>query len=237
MEKSQFAGQFYPTNYDVAMCMPMMEMATNKFKFMPEAMYVYNVGTQMNDWTVNRENVCTFGRILRDKKPYDQLFSPRHFHPAKFLYDDPLIISSATDFSDLVSILNNSDQEYVCISKNQSHTFSQLQMQRATHELERTFARVVYFMGSINRNLFPMVKIDRGVYAAQYKWFKDMMHQPDFFEPCLVRKNDLHAIIEKHSMSSLDELYQSLAKLYKLPKQVALFYLPKTLSKAVCYII
>lgn len=68
-----YQGQFYPMTGDVAMMLPMIEMAGNHCKFIPQILYVYNRETQLNDNKVNKELQCKLYTNLRSQKPYEKL--------------------------------------------------------------------------------------------------------------------------------------------------------------------
>jgi len=66
-------GKFYEISYDQAMMLPLLEMAGEKAKYIPEVLYVYNTG---NPNAVNKTRMekqhNTMLRI-REKKPYERL--------------------------------------------------------------------------------------------------------------------------------------------------------------------
>ena len=49
IEDMFYEGKFYQMTYDLALTMPMMEMASNRHKFIPDILYIYNEATPIND--------------------------------------------------------------------------------------------------------------------------------------------------------------------------------------------
>ena len=68
-----FYGKFYPTNADVAMMFPMLEMAGDRFSFIPEVLYIYNTGTPLNDIKTKCDLAKICGREIRRRRPYERI--------------------------------------------------------------------------------------------------------------------------------------------------------------------
>lgn len=66
-------GLFFPTNCDIALFLPMMEMAGIHFKFIQKILYIYNDGTSYNDVCVNNRDLYYFGSFIRKKSKYPTL--------------------------------------------------------------------------------------------------------------------------------------------------------------------
>lgn len=64
---------FYSMTWDIAMMMPMIEMAGNRHQFIDEILYVYNDTNIINDDKINKQLQSYLSRILRSKKPYQKL--------------------------------------------------------------------------------------------------------------------------------------------------------------------
>lgn len=64
---------FYPMSWDVAMMIPMLEMADGKFKFIPHILYVYNCFTPLNDHKIDPLFQFNLDRQIRSKKPYEPI--------------------------------------------------------------------------------------------------------------------------------------------------------------------
>lgn len=71
-----YEGNFYPMAWDVAMLMPMCEMAGNRIKFIPDVLYVYNLSNPINDEKVNRALQMKLDSMIRKKEKYAFLDSP-----------------------------------------------------------------------------------------------------------------------------------------------------------------
>jgi len=66
-------GNFYEMSYDQAMMLPMLEMAGEKARYIPEALYVYNT---INPLAVNKTRAEKQHKLMleiRNKKPYNRL--------------------------------------------------------------------------------------------------------------------------------------------------------------------
>lgn len=67
-------GEFFPIAYDVAMMMPLLEMAGERHKFIPQVLYIYNRETPINDDKVDgRNKQRLYDRIARKKPRYSRL--------------------------------------------------------------------------------------------------------------------------------------------------------------------
>jgi glycosyltransferase involved in cell wall biosynthesis len=73
VEDLKFEGDFFAMTYDLAMMMPMMEMAGFHHKFIPDILYVYNEGNPINDHKVSEELQLKCDRIIRSRSPYQKL--------------------------------------------------------------------------------------------------------------------------------------------------------------------
>lgn len=70
-----YEGRFFPMAWDLAFMYPMLEMAGQHIKFIPEILYIYNCATPINDNKVNKELQCHLFNIIRSKKSYKKLES------------------------------------------------------------------------------------------------------------------------------------------------------------------
>lgn len=67
-------GQFYREGWDVAMMLPMMEMARNgHYRFIPKELYVYNTSNPISDFRLKPELQQAAERQIKRKKPYQAL--------------------------------------------------------------------------------------------------------------------------------------------------------------------
>ena len=66
-------NKFYEVAGDVALMYPLLEMAGNHIKFIPEVLYIYNIQNPLNDNKVNKELQCKLFTHIRNLKPYEKL--------------------------------------------------------------------------------------------------------------------------------------------------------------------
>lgn len=71
-------GNFYRVAGDIVIMCPMLEMARDHAKFVPEILYVYNRETPLNDDKIWKKEQVRVARKIFDAKPYDALTT----HPA-----------------------------------------------------------------------------------------------------------------------------------------------------------
>jgi glycosyltransferase involved in cell wall biosynthesis len=75
VEDFMYEGDFFPMTYDLAMMLPMMEMAGYHHKFIPDILYIYNDANPINDHKVSKELQQKLDQIIRSRKPYQKLDS------------------------------------------------------------------------------------------------------------------------------------------------------------------
>jgi glycosyltransferase involved in cell wall biosynthesis len=66
-------GEYVSVAYDVAMMFPMLEMVGERFKFIEEVLYVYNIANPINDHKMRKKFLHETERYLRQKPKYDLL--------------------------------------------------------------------------------------------------------------------------------------------------------------------
>jgi len=122
----QLDGKFVPMASDLAFMFCIMEMAGKHSVFVPEILYIYNVTTNLNDATVNRDLQLDLGMKLRAKKPYQPL---THYRQQKKIYITP---GFAGDLFNITSPVFNRDGGI-------EHTYRLRQvLQEKGYELEQT---------------------------------------------------------------------------------------------------
>ena len=72
-----FEGDFYPASNDVAMYFPMVEMAHNHIKFIPDVLYIRNLYSDIVGFKVDRKIQTASAREIRKKSCYSMLFKPK----------------------------------------------------------------------------------------------------------------------------------------------------------------
>ncbi|MEX0672400.1 MAG: glycosyltransferase family A protein [Candidatus Babeliales bacterium] len=241
VETAQYAGQFYPTNYDIAMMCPIIEMAAHNFKFLPNAMYVYNVGTQVNDWTIHRKDVVTLGKFIREKKPYAPLAAPvyrAHYQkdssvdllmlgqeprsfPSVVQQDIQTVMPIDLSKKDFTQIINQkSAASYLLLQTSLEGVSQDTVLTSYIDALEQTHAQAVFF-GNLEKTI-PQVRISNDIVAWQWKWAQAKLGNPFIGKSCLVRKKDLQAVLHNRVITSLSDLYDALLALFDLPQRVGL---------------
>jgi glycosyltransferase involved in cell wall biosynthesis len=68
-----YEGKFCAATYDLAIMLPMLEMAGYHSRFTPEVTYVYNVHNPINDHKVRQEEQERLDRFLRSKEKYSPI--------------------------------------------------------------------------------------------------------------------------------------------------------------------
>lgn len=71
-----YEGEFFPMAGDLAYMWPILEMAGMHSRFIPEVLYVYNVGTPFNDVKQDPQHQQHLGLETRIRKRYDRLKRP-----------------------------------------------------------------------------------------------------------------------------------------------------------------
>lgn len=64
---------FFPMAWDLAFMFPMLEMCGDRFAYIPEILYVYNIASPINDYKINRQLQLSLEQIIRRKKKYAKL--------------------------------------------------------------------------------------------------------------------------------------------------------------------
>lgn len=71
-----FQGDFFPMTYDLAIMFPMIEMARNHHKFIPDVLVDYNCSNPINDHKVGKGLQRKFDLIIRARTVYQEIESP-----------------------------------------------------------------------------------------------------------------------------------------------------------------
>lgn len=72
-EDLKMDGDFYPMTWDVAMMLPMIEMARDHFTFIPTVLYIYNDENALNDHKTSQTLQFDINREIRQKPAYTPL--------------------------------------------------------------------------------------------------------------------------------------------------------------------
>lgn len=84
-----FNGEFFRVASDLAMMLPMLEMAGSHIRFIPEISYIYNFNTPINDHKIHFELQAEADRFLRAKDRYTPISHYNSKGPAKKVYITP----------------------------------------------------------------------------------------------------------------------------------------------------
>ena len=68
LEDLQYQGEFFPVTWDMAMMFPMIEMAGEHHKCIPEVLYIYNIDNPLNDFKMHTDLQAKLDRHIRAKK-------------------------------------------------------------------------------------------------------------------------------------------------------------------------
>ncbi|MDR3550765.1 MAG: glycosyltransferase family 2 protein [Candidatus Babeliales bacterium] len=66
-------GEFFPMTWDQAMMLPMLEMCGNRFKFISEKIYVYNIDNPINDSKKDVRFQVFLEKLIHEKPKYNKL--------------------------------------------------------------------------------------------------------------------------------------------------------------------
>jgi len=72
-EDLKHEGDFYKMTYDVAMLLPMIEMAGERHQFIPDVLYIYNDLNSINDHKKNGKLQHSLNKVIRSKERYSRL--------------------------------------------------------------------------------------------------------------------------------------------------------------------
>ncbi len=73
LEDLLYEGDFYPMTCDMATMYPMIEMAGERHKFVPEIMYIYNDQNSISDHHINKQLQSHLDQVIRKKDRYKRL--------------------------------------------------------------------------------------------------------------------------------------------------------------------
>ncbi len=71
-----YEGQFFQMSGDLAYMFPIVEMAGKHSRFIPDVLYIYNVGTSINDVVKDPITQRDLGFIIRGRKKYEPVYKP-----------------------------------------------------------------------------------------------------------------------------------------------------------------
>lgn len=72
-EDLMYEGAFFSVTWDMAFMFPMLEMAGNHSRHVPEVLYVYNQSNPINDYKVRLPLVLAMNKLIRSRKCYEPL--------------------------------------------------------------------------------------------------------------------------------------------------------------------
>lgn len=112
-ESLQFQGYYFPANYDLAICYPMIEMAGNHYKFVSEVIYIHNTATLLNDFKVNRILQKEGASQIVNQPEYERLDTPVTGYLNRFTNSKADLIIFAFHSSNYLKQLLDSVEQYI----------------------------------------------------------------------------------------------------------------------------
>ena len=67
------SGNYYEMTYDQAIMLPLLEMAQERAKFIPEVLYVYNKENPLNVDKIKAKKQFELAQEIRGKQPYERI--------------------------------------------------------------------------------------------------------------------------------------------------------------------
>lgn len=67
-------GNYYQTAYDQALMLPLLEMSSERSKYIDKIMHVYNRSNPLNVDKINRKKQSETAQRIRLKAPYERKF-------------------------------------------------------------------------------------------------------------------------------------------------------------------
>ena len=75
-EDLMYEGKLFQMTGDMAAMMPMIEMARDHFKFIPEVLYIYNAINPLSEHRISKQLQRKCDLEIRNRKRYDKITSP-----------------------------------------------------------------------------------------------------------------------------------------------------------------
>jgi len=66
-------NKYYEMTYDQAIMLPLLEMASERSKYIPEVLYVYNTENPLNVDKIKAQRQSELAQTIRNKKPYTRI--------------------------------------------------------------------------------------------------------------------------------------------------------------------
>jgi len=110
---SQFQGYYFPSNYDLAIYYPMMEMAGNHYKFVSRVIYIHNTATPLNDFKVNKIIQEEGGLQIINQAEYERLDASVTGYLNNFTKSKADLIIFASHNSNYLKALLDSIEKYI----------------------------------------------------------------------------------------------------------------------------
>lgn len=70
-----YNGDFFRITSDLAFMFPMIEMAGDHVRFIPDVLYIWNMDNPINDFKKDIHGLLAMERIIRTRRPYERLAS------------------------------------------------------------------------------------------------------------------------------------------------------------------
>ena len=113
-----YKGQFFPVAWDLAIMLPLLEMAREHCIFIPDIVYVYNLETSFNDSKKHAEQQIHCDKVIRSRAKYDYIESLQlQLHKDQQEYKATMLIFSSDKPLHLYALLESIQRYVVGIEK------------------------------------------------------------------------------------------------------------------------
>lgn len=191
LEDFMYQSDFLPMTYDVAMMVPLHELAGGRFKYIPDILYIHNLDTPLNDHKVDAKLQSGLERLLRNKPKYQPLASKRSgcFDACKqaradlviFSYDRPLQLYALLESVDKY-VTGISSISVICRSSTD-------QYRKAFAQVNKVFPHVRFFkqngphdFKSVSMQIIKRGLSDHIIFAVDDNIVKDQVNVSECIE-------------------------------------------------------
>lgn len=234
---NEFIGTFFPSACDVALMIPMLEMAGKRIAYIDEPIYIRNLGTDINDHKVDPSMQLYCARYIREFNEYQPLKILKKQTPSEeadifqILFLDDLVFEDFKDenLKDNTAVLKYEDElnkdelvarleivgEYVFVG-NVNQFCNNINFKDCVNALKLTHAHAYYFnkpkKGTPYDSLFGA-----NIYFWQYAFCKPKSGS------ALYHKESIIKAIKNIEVKTVRDFYQALPDTYTSLRNIGLF--------------
>jgi len=140
-----FEGDFYPASNDVAMYFPMVEMAHNHIKFIPDVLYIRNLYSEIVGFKVDRRIQTASAREIRKKSCYRALFKPKTDRLASvYNASADLFLLCRYSLTNITTILENLNSNITNLGTIHMFFHNTAENKRICRFIKKEFPRVIF---------------------------------------------------------------------------------------------